>query len=277
MNPLPKGITFPCLAISMVICFLSFSTYSCGEVPTEIPGQPVEHFVGDFETGNFNNFHFLVPDTSFNTQIVTHPVRKGTFALKNTLRPKDYIFNGIRSELSVYNCAKYKTEVYYGFSVLIDTNYDDLRYNLICQWQDLPYYITGEVWEPTPVLHGSPPPLALIYVDGNFELKRGKGPVSQETELLASAPAITKGVWHDLVFHVFWSDEDDGYIEAWFDGNYFTPNNGADFKVYKPNLYVRSGNYFKFGQYRGKETPTQTNTVYFDEIKIGTSYTEVAP
>lgn len=249
----------------------------CGEVPTEIPDQSFEHFIGDFETGNYNNFHFLVPDTSFNTQIVTNPVRKGTYALKNTLRPEDYIFNGIRSELSVYNCAKYKTEVYYGFSIWIDTAYNDNRYNLFCQWQDLPYYIQGEVWEPMPVLHGSPPPIAMVYVDGNLELKRGMGPITQETETLASIPSVTKGNWHDLVFHVFWSDEEDGYIEAWINETPFTEFNGVDYKIYRPNLYVRSGNYFKFGQYRGKETPTHTNIVYFDEVKIGSSYVEVAP
>jgi hypothetical protein len=113
----------------------------------------------------------LVVDPSINTQIVTDPVRKGNFAVKNTLRPDDYIFNGYRAELSVYNCAKYKTEVYYAFSFMVDTAYSDPEFNLICQWQDLPYYIQGENWEPNPTLHASPPPLALVYASGNLEIK----------------------------------------------------------------------------------------------------------
>lgn len=249
----------------------------CGEVPTEIPGQPFEHFIGDFETGNIDNFYLLVKDTSYNTQIVTNPVRKGNYALKNILRPDDYIYNGIRTELSVYKCAKYKTEVYYGFSIMIDSAYQDQRFNLICQWQDLPYYIQGEVWEPMPVLHASPPPLAMVYVDGNLDLNRCLGPTSQEVENLAHFPSITKGIWYDLVFHMYWSDENDGYVECWVNGTPITAFNGTDHKVYRPNLFVRSGNYFKFGQYRGKETPTHTNTIYFDEVKIGSSYAEVAP
>lgn len=51
--------------VTSIICSFSILFYSCGEAPTEIPGQSFEHFVGDFESGNFNNFHFLVPDTSY--------------------------------------------------------------------------------------------------------------------------------------------------------------------------------------------------------------------
>jgi hypothetical protein len=65
-----------------IIIFLTI-LYGCGKVPTPIPNQPFDHFVGDFETGNLSGFHFLVPDTSINTKVITNPVRKGVFALKN--------------------------------------------------------------------------------------------------------------------------------------------------------------------------------------------------
>lgn len=191
--------------------FLFIILYSCGEVPTAIPGQSFDHFVGDFETGTLDGFSFLVPDTSFNTKIVTSPVRKGTYALKNTLRPTDFVYNGIRVEMAVYNCAKYKTDVYYGFSLLIDTNYADDNFNLVCQWQNNPYYIQGEVWDSSPVLYGSPPPLALVYVDGNLQISRYPGPISQKTANIGSVANVSKGVWHDLVFHMYWSDQDDGF------------------------------------------------------------------
>ena len=142
--------------------FIASLAASCGKVPTELPDRPIEHVVRDFESGNLGGFHYLVVDTNFNTQIVTAPVRRGNYALKNTLRPEDFIFNGYRTELSLYDCARYKTEVYYGFSVMIDTAYSDNQFNLICQWQDLPYYIQGEAWDRTPALHGSSPPLQLV-------------------------------------------------------------------------------------------------------------------
>jgi hypothetical protein len=250
----------------------------CGKVPTPEPNQPFEHFTGDFETGNLNGFHFLVPDTSINTIVVANPVRKGNFALKNTLRPDDYINNGYRSELAVYNCAKYKSEVFYGFSFMIDTNYSDQQYNIICQWQDLPNYLQGEDWSSSPVLHGSPPPVALTYVNGTIELKMNDNPnASDQTFLVGNPVSVNKGQWYDMVFHIYWDDDNSAFVEAWINGSYFTPFNGSDNKYYKRNLFNRTGNYFKFGQYRGKDKTANTNIVYFDEVKIGSSYIEVTP
>jgi hypothetical protein len=250
----------------------------CGKVPTPEPDQTFQHFIGDFETGNLKGFHFLVPDTSINTVVVNKPVRKGDFALKNTLRPDDYINNGYRAELAVYNCAKYKTEVFYGFSFMIDTNYSEQQYNILCQWQDLPNYNQGEDWSSSPVLHGSPPPVALTYVNGTIELKMNDNPsASDQTFLVGNAININKAQWNDMVFHIYWNDDNSAFIEAWVNGNCFTTFNGTDNKYYKRNLFNRAGNYFKFGQYRGKDKTANTNIVYFDEVKIGSSYIEVAP
>lgn len=250
---------------------------SCGKVPTPEPNQSFTHYNGDFEIGNISGFHYLVPDTSVNTVVVSSPVRKGNYALKNTLRPDDYINNGYRAEFAMYDCAKYKTEVYYAFSFLIDTNYSDYAYNLICQWQDLPYYLQGETWEPSPTLRGSSPPLALVYVDGNLEIKMNENPSSDaNTFLVGNSLPITKGIWYDVMAHIYWSDEEDAYIEIFINGNPITPSNGTDFKFYNKNIYNRTGNYFKFGQYRGKDNPESTNIIYFDEVKVGSTLLEVA-
>lgn len=250
----------------------------CGKIPTALPNEPFERFVGNFETRTIDAFYLLASDPAINTAIVGNPVRKGNFALKNTLRPNDFIFNGYRSELAVYNCAKYHTEVYYGFSIMIDTAYSDQDFNLICQWQDLPDYRQGEDWEQLPTLRGSPPPLALVYVNGTLELKMNVNPTpNAETFLVGTAQPISKGVWHDVVFRVYWSDDSTGYLEAWLDGKRYTPFNGTDYKFYKQNLYNRSGNYFKFGQYKGRVKPTSATVIYFDEVKIGSTYNEVIP
>lgn len=262
-----------CLLLPALLLFAG-----CGKVPTPEPGQPVTFFKGDFESGNLNGFHLLVVDTLVNTQVVTNPVRRGNYALKNVLRPDDYIFNGYRTELALYHCAKYKTEMYYGFSFMIDTAYADNAYNLICQWQDQPEYMQGEVWEPMPVLHGSPPPVALIYINGTVELKMNRNPnVANETFIVGSPQPVTKGQWTDVVFHMYWSDDGTAFTEAWINGTLFTPFNGTDNRYYGANLLSRSGNYFKFGQYRGKDKTEHTNIIYFDELKTGSTYNDVAP
>ncbi|MCX6182310.1 MAG: polysaccharide lyase [Bacteroidetes bacterium] len=266
-------------ATQLIICFTFFALIlSCGKVPSPAPNAEVQSMVFDFENASIDGFHYLVPDTTFNTVLVTNPVRKGKYALKNTLRPDDFINNGYRAEFAIYDCAKYKTEVYYGFSFLIDSNYSDMHYNLLCQWQDLPNYEQGEWWTPSPVLRGSSPPMALVYADGNLDLKMNENPSSNDhTFTVASFANAKKGLWYDVVFHVYWSDEEDAFVEAWINGNYLTPFNGSDYKFYKRNLFNRSGNYFKFGQYRGKEKTEHSNIVFFDEIKIGKSFSEVAP
>jgi hypothetical protein len=251
---------------------------ACGKVPTAEPDQPFDHFVGDFETGTLEGFHFLVADQDINTRIITSPVRKGSFALRNTLRPDDYVNNGYRSELAVYNCASYRSEVFYGFSFMVDTNYSDQEFNLICQWQDIPYFAQGEIWEPHPTLHGSSPPLGLIYVNGQLEIKMNADPNSNNATFLVGSPQpIAKGQWYDIVAHIYWNDDNSGFIEFWLDGASITPFNGTDNKFYNKNLYNRAGNYFKFGQYRGKDKTSATNIIYFDEVKVGSSYLEVAP
>ena len=257
---------------------LSLFLLACGKVPTPEPNQTIPQFVGDFENGTISGFHYLVVDTAQNTQVVNYPVRKGKYALKNTLKPEDYVYNGYRTELAIYNCAKYKSDVFYGFSFWVDTNYQDTSYNLICQWQDLPYYIQGEVWEPSPKLQGSPPPIALIYVNETLELKMNDSPSTNTKTFLVGKPLTTeKGKWYDLVAHIYWNDDNTAYQEVWINGKPITPFNGIDNKYYKRNLYNRAGNYFKFGQYRGKEKPAHTNSIYFDEVKIGSTYNEVAP
>lgn len=260
------------------VLFFLLLLSACSEVPLPEPGQSFLHFSNDFESNNLSGFYYLLPDTSRNCTIVDSPVRKGNHALKNTLLPDDYINNGYRAELAIYNCAKYKTEVFYGFSLLIDPSYSDLQYNILCQWQDLPDYYRGESWDVFPVLHGSPPPLSLTYVNGTLELKMNVNPLSSnETFRIGDAVTIDKNKWYDLVFHIYWSTDETAFIEAWINNTHITPYNGNDYKFYKTNLYNRAGNYFKFGQYRGKNKTVSGNTVYFDEIKVGSTFNEVSP
>ncbi len=78
-----------------------------------------------------------------------------------------------------------------------------------------------------------------------------------------------------MVFHIKWS-LDDGYVEAWKNGMHVTPFNGKDHKVHGSTVYNKVGRYLKIGLYRSSSITT-TNVVYFDEIRIGESYAEVAP
>lgn len=258
--------------------FASIFLIACGKVPIPDKNQTVLHFADNFESGNLGNFELLVKDTNSNTLFVNNPVKEGNYSLKTVLQANDFVAHGYRTELCVYECAKYKTEVFYGFSFMIDTAYKEDSYNVICQWQDLPDYQMGESWNPMPRLHGSSPPLHIVYLDNHIQVKMNTNPRSNHFNFgVGDIQEIQKGVWNDVVMHVYWSDKDDGFVECWLNGNLITPYNGTDYKFYKRNLFNRAGNYFKFGQYRGAVKPLYTNAVYFDAVKIGTSYAEVAP
>ena len=181
--------------------------------------------------------------------------------------------NDCRCRLYQYkNCAKYKTDVYYGWSFFIDTTYTDSHYCLLSQWQNLPDYNNGETWNNT---FPSPPPLAVVYVNDTIKINRNEKVVNENIETIGQRK-IEKGIWHDVIFHIYWSDDNTGFVEAWLDG---TPLlDATDNKYYGANLYNRAGNYFKFGLYRGNDTDDYKPIIsYCDELKIGSSYSEVKP
>ncbi|MBK8807039.1 MAG: heparin lyase I family protein [Bacteroidales bacterium] len=250
---------------------------SCGEVPIIEPAQEVESFYENFEGKNTSQFHLLVNDSLKNLSYPSFLPNNINTALKNTLNPDDFLNNGYRTELAMYNCAKYKTVVAYSFSFMIDSNYADYDFNLICQWQDLPYYNQGEAWEPYPPLRTASPPLALVYADSVLDIKMNNDPNSnKKTFKVGDSYKVIKGVWYEFSAHVYWDDTDEAYIEIKINGNYMTPFNGTDYKFYNKNLYNRAGNYFKFGQYRGKNKPEVATVVYFDNISIQSIYPYVS-
>jgi hypothetical protein len=100
---------------------------------------------------------------------------------------------------------------------------------------------------------------------------------SNQTFLVGEPLKIEKGKWYDVIAHMYWNEDHSAYQEIWINGKPITPFNGVDYKYYHRNLFNRAGNYFKFGQYRGKKKSEQTNTIYFDEVKIGTIITNVTP
>ena len=259
----------PWKLFSLLVAF-SF-LLSCGKVPTPEPNQSFDHFVGDFEDSSLVKFHLLVPNDT-NATIIRNPVRKGNYAVRFFLRPEDRLNHGNRTELSVHNCAKYKSEVYYGWSFMIDTSYTDTHYCLFSQWQNLPNFEQGENWDNT---FPSPPPLALVYINGEIRINRNEKVVNENVQTIASH-AVSKGTWYDIVFHVYWSDDETGFVEAWLDGAPMISS--GDHKFYGSNLYSRAGNYFKFGLYRGSDTDEYNPLIaYGDELKIGSSYEEVKP
>jgi hypothetical protein len=224
------------------------------------------------------------PEDSGSVDIVSDPVRKGKYALKLTIRPGDAVVGGDKARdkeraefIRLNNCKKGSctlgtegaegTELWYAWSILIPEDYKYVsakpNYQIMGQWHDQPK--PGE--KPT----GYSPPISVHYESSGdaqrfrieYGLRQRGGPLQE-----FDAP-IQKGKWVDLMFHIRFSTGSDGFVEAWRDGESFKSSSGAT-RLTGTNMYNSQPNYLRLGLYRGRGQ-TQTNTFYYDEIRIGTT------
>jgi len=223
-----------------------------------------------FETGDFSGWmkELAGPHSG---QIVTAPVRCGTYAARFEIREGDLNppILGYRAEVHelLYFVAPIGSEQWYGFSTFLPPDWPDLDNRTgISQWHATPD--VGEIWRS--------PPLALRHTAGQLTVTGRTSPVPIQTEndgevleLYTHPGVLEKGVWHDWVFRVRWSWEPDGLVQAWLDDaqviDYEGPIGYNDFM----------GVWFKWGIYRDDHPVTQV--IYHDEYRRGDRYEAVDP
>ena len=221
-------------------------------------------FVGGFESGDLCQWDKLGSNNTANSkiEIVSDIVRAGNHAIKVTLGPnvahqdkgKD------RSELvqrTQGGRSKPGDEKYYGFSVLLPEQFESGK----------EYFFSVTQW------HGYDtdiPPLTLEYVHGKLQMHRGRG---RNIIMLGS---VEKGRWFDMVFHVKWSANEDGFVEVWKDDVLISRSKGPTLNGPAAKGFKQYGTYVKFGGYRGKYIKS-IQSFYLDEYRIGNSYAEVVP
>jgi hypothetical protein len=261
-----------------VLLLMAVTFTACGKLPIPEPTADTLHYANGFEDASLSGLLQLTDDAAYNFVFDSTKHHNGNRCLKVRLRPQDFVDHGYRSELGIVHSAPDQSEMYYGFAIMIDSLYADTVFNVVAQWQDLPAFNEGESWSSYPRLHGSSPPVHFNFVNNVLELKINDNPHSdKETKVIASTAPLERGRWYAVVLHAFWSTTANGFLEAWVDGQHLTPYNGSDFKYYSRNLFTHEGNYMKFGQYRGQNRPAHENTIWFDDVHVGSSYEEVAP
>ena len=183
-----------------------------------------------------------------------------------------------RSELRVDNYETLGKDYWYSWKFMIDS---DKRHNsaseIIGQWHSKPDFQAGETWND--------------WVDGSFALAIGLEPFTGEIEFSATYMDIIdlktgifpeRGKWHDIVWHIKHSTEEDGYVEVWIDGKPLLPFNGSDYKMYGKTAYNESGSYLKIGSYRYNYTSWTSpidlavgeSCIYYDDVVVGSGIYE---
>ncbi len=211
--------------------------------------------------------------------IVTDLVRSGSKAFRVDITPNETTQGGAdrpvknRVEFGISPGHLECTEVWYGWAFMIPENFTDLSenrtgFNVIAQWHDQ----SGDP-DNRSTLN---PPISVVYgsKDGltGIGIKYGLNDVNRH---FMAEEVIEKGVWYDLIFHIGWSQDWDGFSEVWMDGEMVT--NGT---VEGPNMHHWRPHYWKAGLYRGEvgQDATMTNnSIFYDEFSIGNSYDAVNP
>ncbi len=202
--------------------------------------------------------------------------RLGDGCVEVSIHGEDLVARGNRSEISISNFDPLNTTVWYAWSFMIPEDFIDEipdKPIMISQFHMLPDFEKGERWG----TYDAEPMLSVTYrYEGEVSYIRiNYGLKNYNLNTVAELP-IEKGVWIDLMFHLKWSRDQTGFVEAFMNGKAVSPFNGIDYKVHGPNMYNDVPPYLKFGIYRDKELHTVVNKIYFDELRIGTTLREVS-
>jgi hypothetical protein len=212
-----------------------------------VPTGPVL-WQGDFETGDVSQWEMIQRVASDRITITQDPKRQGNYAARFEVRPGDNIGDTApRAELAAFLGEQEGEERYYRWFTYFDPNfpteYED-EFVTITQWRAVD---ESSDWG------------AFMVWGDEIALRRDGTRWSTE---------LTKGVWHEFVYHVKWSpDPDVGFIELWYDGELVLPKFHIETMSGTPGNGVE--NYVKQGLYKADEIPT--GVVYHDGFVSGTS------
>lgn len=269
------------------------STVSPTPVTTTTVPQPFaeDRFVGDFETGNFDQWAICQniavrsePCTSYHApstrmQVETTVVRQGRYAARFELHQGDTpadLCCGDRAEVSGEDATQSieGDDRWYQWSTRFDAGFPaDRGWTVLSQWH---------------ADEDGSPPLAVASGPTNVGVNRWGVVVSTwnapgkpgRTYTPWSAPLITD-VWNDIKIHVLWSVHDDvGFIELWVGGvpQVFdaAPCAGETRCMVRTLMPRGGGTYFKQGYYRDPNI-SQPGVVYQDGFTAAKTEAALAP
>jgi len=217
--------------------------------------------------------------------IATDTVRDGMYAARFELRDDDTMVDGgTRSESHAVDCRACRYEAgdttFYGFSIFIPEGWvnDGVYSDFLYQWHSAPDRALGE--------SGKNPNMALAMKRNDFVLR-----ITHDDARVSTADSVTKeqvtlvsdveAGWHDFVFKVDWSYQEDGAVTAW---HKMSDTISYDTVLDKDGANMHNdqfAGFVKWGIYKpswnGNETTSESSRfVYHDNIRIGDSLRAVS-
>ncbi len=238
-------------------------------VPQPAPapaGSPL--WDGDFDHDGFGPYDLVQEAAEDRVTLVTAPVLRGGFAAKLTTYDGDTL-GGSNPRAQLNSAPQHfpGQERYVGWSTFFPADFPTIAgadaFFVFFQFHGAPY-------------SGSPPLGWGFAPDGRIELRRNQ---QYGYDRVWSMPMV-KGRWVSFVAHVNWSkDQRAGFVELWVDGVRQTfPANGRQ-RLYSQTVMSDQDEGVKTipTNYRRKGIIPGPVTLYHDEVKVGSSYGDVAP
>ena len=221
---------------------------------------------GDYETGSFSQWSSVQEKASDRAQVVTSPLRQGSYAARFTVQPGDTDVAGsgswVRSEAMIGQSTSDGVEGHenwYAWSMLTPPAGQPINVYQATQFHPTGSGGSGQTGFSISSSYGL-----------NFHAFGEPDPGSSNTRKYdATVAPYQADHWYDIVFHVLWSkDRSKGFFEVFVDGKQVVPLTHA------ATLFaVDDGVYMKQGIYTGPETYAMT--LVYDGTRRGSSYQDV--
>lgn len=226
--------------------------------------QPAAIWVGDFETGNLNQYNTGADWNFEGSPRPTWPTIASTAGGQPLPVGKSAAFFKLnsgqkRQELIIRNNTyRNGDDLFFGFSLFVDGTYTANSWCNATQWKNDG---TGS------------PPLEMTVQNNGFAFGGGFGHPSGNRLFHKTVPGgLVKGRWTDWVVHVRFASDSSNFIEVWMDGKLVLEK----FSLPGGTLYPGLNSYHKMGLYCDPGN-SGTRTLLHDNWRIGKSYDSVDP
>ncbi len=207
---------------------------------------------------------------SSKASIVQDPLNKENTVLMITHNLKDYIAKGFRSEIKIpfNDSACYRTD--YSFKFFLADSFfekkgsDSKEWIIIHQWHAR--IDKKNITPPNINLELSRPPIALSINNDYLVLGTGVKSISHKITYTRFEDKLIPNIWYTFSCKILWSIDNNGYVEAKLNGEYFKNEEGGN-RIYNRNMYNILPNYFKMGLYRSNNGPVN-RTILFDDFYL---------